>query len=301
MSAPRTSSRLLLWAAASLTAVSLVGCVQNAPTTAAPTGEAIAVTADDAVAALVPAAISESGALRVGVNLTYSPNEFKTPEGEPTGWAIELMDAIAAKMGLEVEYSPAAFDNILPGVIGGKYDVGQGSFTDTKEREKIVDFVNYYSAGTRWAAQTGSTLDPENACGLKIAAGATTYQETNDLPARSEACVAAGKDPITVLKFDTQDAITNAVVLGQADGFAADSPVTAYAVAATDGKLALVGEQYDSAPFGFAIPKDAGTLAEAVEASVQAIIDDGSYTAILEKWGVQDGAVAEAGINGALF
>ncbi|HEY9424020.1 MAG TPA: ABC transporter substrate-binding protein, partial [Microterricola sp.] len=90
MSAPRTSSRLLLWAAASLTAVSLVGCVQNAPTTAAPTGEAIAVTADDAVAALVPAAISESGALRVGVNLTYSPNEFKTPEGEPTGWAIEL-------------------------------------------------------------------------------------------------------------------------------------------------------------------------------------------------------------------
>ncbi|PPL18871.1 ABC transporter substrate-binding protein [Microterricola pindariensis] len=301
MTSVRPARRLLFVAAASLLAVSLVGCVQNAPTTAAPTGEAVAVGADDAVTALVPAAIAESGALRVGVNLTYSPNEFKTAEGAPTGWAIELMDAIGAKMGLEVEYQGAAFDNILPGVIGGKYDVGQGSFTDTKEREKIVDFVNYYSAGTRWAAAAGSTLNPDDACGLVIAAGATTYQETDDIPARSEACVAAGKEPISILKLETQDDITNAVVLGRAAGFAADSPVTAYAVSATQGKLELIGEQYDSAPFGFAVAKESGTLAQAVEAAVQSIIDDGSYGAILAKWGVEDGAVSTAGINGALF
>jgi len=302
MNTRSTAARLMIGATAALIALSLTGCVDNAPTTTLPTATSTAkVAADDAVTALVPSEIAKSGTLNVGVNLTYSPNEFKKPDGSPTGWAIELMDAITAKMGLTPTYHPAAFDNILPGVIGGKYDLGQGSFTDTHEREKVVDFVTYYSAGTRWAAKAGSTLDPENACGLVIAAGATTYQETNDLPARSAACVAAGKKPIEVLKLDTQDDITNSVVLGRAAGFAADSPVTAYAVAATKGKLELVGDQYDSAPFGFAVAKDSGTLKKAVQAAVQSLIDDGTYLNILKTWGVEDGAVTTATINGALF
>ncbi|MGO4105069.1 ABC transporter substrate-binding protein [Leifsonia sp. YAF41] len=302
MNTRNTAARLMIGATAALIALSLTGCVNNAPTTALPSATATSkVAADDAVTALVPKEIASSGTLNVGVNLTYSPNEFKTPEGAPTGWAVELMDAITAKMGLTPTYQAAAFDNILPGVIGGKYDLGQGSFTDTLEREKVVDFVNYYSAGTRWAAQAGSTLNPEDACGKIIAAGATTYQETDDLPARSAACVAAGKAPIEILKLDTQDDITNSVVLGRAAGFAADSPVTSYAVAATKGKLEMVGDQYDSAPFGFAIAKDNGTLAQAVQAAVQSLIDDGTYLEILKTWGVEDGAVTESTINGALF
>ena len=67
----------------------------------------------------------------------------------------------------------------------GKDDIGVSSFTDTLEREQQVDFVNYYSAGIQWAAPKGKTVDPDNACGLKVAVQATTYQDTHEVPAKS--------------------------------------------------------------------------------------------------------------------
>lgn len=296
-STTRTISVAALAAAA--LATGLAGCADNT-SDAAPVPTTTSVAADPAVVELVPAKLAETGTLVVGVNLEYSPNEFKDPEGAPTGWGVDLARAVAEKMGLEIEYKPAAFENILPNVIAGTYDLGLGSFTDTKEREATVDFVTYYSAGTRWAAQAGSTVDPDDACGLTVAVGATTFQETDDLPARSKACTDAGKPAIEIMKMDTQGDITNAVVLGRADAFAADSPVAAYAVKATDGKLELIGEQYDSAPFGLALAKD-GELTEAVRAAVQSAIDDGTYAEILEKWGVESGAITTAEVNGALF
>ncbi len=101
------------------------------------------------------------------------------------------------------------------------------SFTDTKEREQTVDFVTYFSAGILWAQRPGTPVDPNNACGKKVAVQATTTEETDELPAKSKACTDAGKPAIEIIKFDGQDAATNAVVLGQADAMSADSPVTA--------------------------------------------------------------------------
>ncbi len=101
------------------------------------------------------------------------------------------------------------------------------SFTDNKEREKTVDFVDYFSAGIQWASPAGKTVDPDNACGLKVAVQTTTTEDTDDVPAKSKACTAAGKTAINKLKFDSQDDATNAVVLGQADACRADSPITA--------------------------------------------------------------------------
>ena len=111
------------------------------------------------------------------------------------------------------------------------------SFTDTKEREESVDFVTYFSAGILWAQRPGAPVDPNNACGKKVAVQATTTEETDELPAKSKACTDAGKPPIEIIPFDGQDAATNAVVLGQADAMSADSPVTAYAIKQTNGKL----------------------------------------------------------------
>ncbi len=100
-----------------------------------------------------PAEVRDSGKLVVGTNLTYSPDEFKDPNGEPTGWGIELVSALAARLGLTADFRDAQFDNIIPGVKGGKYNVGWASFTDTLERQESVDFVDYYSAGIQWASR----------------------------------------------------------------------------------------------------------------------------------------------------
>ena len=134
------------------------------------------------------------------------------------------------------------------------------SFTDNKTREAQVDFVNYYNAGIQWAAPAGKTVDPDNACGLKVAVQTATTEDTDDLPAKSKACTAAGKKPITMLKIDSQDAVNQAVILGKADAFDADSPITQYAVKQSSGKLPLSGDIYGAAPYGLAVAKNGGTL-----------------------------------------
>ena len=108
------------------------------------------------------------------------------------------------------------------------------SFTDTTEREQQVDFVNYYSAGILWASAKGKTVDPDNACGLKVAVQSTTYEDTDEVPAKSKTCTDAGKPAIQALRYDTQDDATNAVILGKADALSADSPVTLYAISKSE-------------------------------------------------------------------
>ena len=294
-------TRHALPALAAVAALMLTGCVDNSkPDAGGATGSPSTsdVRKDDAAAVLLPDKIAKAGKLVIGTSPNYAPNEYKDNAGKPVGWAIEMSDAIAAKLGLKAEYQVARFENIIPGIAGGKIDLGESSFTDTVEREKQVDFVNYYVAGIQWASAAGKTVDPDNACGLKVAVQATTYQDTVELPAKSKACVAAGKPAIQKVPLDTQDAAANAVALGQADAFSADSPVTLYAIAQLKGKLQPAGKTFEAAPYGLAVAKDSGT-AKAVQAALQSMVDDGSYGKILDKWGVSDGGINKITINAA--
>jgi polar amino acid transport system substrate-binding protein len=247
---------------------------------------------------MVPDKIKSSGKLIVGVNVPYAPNEFKDSSGKIVGFDVDLMDAVATVLGLTPEYTEAAFDKIIPAIQAGTYNVGMSSFTDNKEREKTVDFVTYFSAGIQWAAPAGKTVDPNNACGLKVAVQATTTEDTDEIPAKSKACTSAGKAAINKLKFDRQDDATNALVLGKVDAMSADSPVTAYAVKQSGGKLQLAGQIFDSAPYGWPVAKGS-TLAQALQKAAQSLIDSGAYLDITKKWGVEAGDIKSAQINGA--
>jgi polar amino acid transport system substrate-binding protein len=254
---------------------------------------------DAAAVALLPAAVKSAGKLVVGTDATYAPNEYKDPSGKIVGFDIDLFNAVAAKLGLTAQYVGATFDNIIPSVVGGTYQVGVSSFTDSKAREEKVDMVTYYSAGIQWAANPGKTVDPKNACGLTVAVQTGTT-ESDDLTALSKACTTAGKKAITQQKFDDQGQATTAAVLGKTDAMSADYPVTVAAVKASNGKLALVGEtNYAAAPYGYAIAKTAGTLNQAIQKATQDLIDDGTYTTVLNKWGLGGGAVKTSQINGA--
>jgi polar amino acid transport system substrate-binding protein len=294
----RRKSLVAPLALAAAAAFVLTGCVNNETAPAPGGGGSSGVAVDEASVALLPEDIKEEGKLVIGTDPNYAPNEYKDSDGTPIGWEIDLIDAVAAKLGLETEYKSSQFDNIIPSIIGNKLDFGLSSFTDTVEREEKVDFINYYSAGIQWASQAGTEVDPNNACGLKVAVQATTWQDTDEIPAKSDACVAAGKEPIEKLQFEAQDAAANAVVLGQADAFSADSPVTGYAIAQTDGKLQAAGETFEVAPYGLPIAKDS-ELTEALVSALEALIEDGTYGEILDEWGVADGGVDEITINAA--
>jgi polar amino acid transport system substrate-binding protein len=290
-----------LFAAALCGTLALSGCTTNTDTTGTETATKTATSATkvDEIAAMVPEDIKASGKLIVGVNVPYSPNEFKDPSGKIVGFDVDLMNAIAATLGLTADYRESDFAKIIPAIQGGTFNVGMSSFTDSKEREKSVDFVTYFSAGSLWAQRPGSNIDPENACGKKVAVQATTVQETDELPGRSKKCTDAGKPAIEILKFDGQDQATNAVVLGQADAMSADSPVTLYAIKQSNGKIETAGELFDSAPYGWPVKKGSA-LAQAMQKALEHLIQSGDYKTIATNWGVEKGMIDKPVINGAV-
>jgi polar amino acid transport system substrate-binding protein len=278
-------------------ALALTGCVNNdAPSTSG--GTVTSGGKDAALAKLLPAAIAKAGVIQVGIDATYAPNEYKDANGKAIGWDVDLFNAVSKKLGVKAVYNIATFDSIIPKITGGKYDVGVSSFTDNTERQKKVNFVDYYSAGILWASPTGKTVDPDNACGLKVAVETGTVEQTDDIPGKSKACTDAGKAAIQILQFDGQDQATNAVILGQADAMTADSPITDYAIAQSKGKLQAAGKSFEVAPYGIAIDKGS-KLDVAIQKAMQALVDDGTYGKILAKYGVADGGLTSITLNNA--
>jgi polar amino acid transport system substrate-binding protein len=281
-------------------ALVLSGCASNTDSSGPSTStKAAAAGKVDEIANTVPEEIKSSGKLIIGVNVPYAPNEFKDPSGKIVGFDVDLMNAIASTLGLTPEYRESDFAKIIPSIQGGTYNVGMSSFTDTKEREASVDFVTYFSAGILWAQRPGTPVDPNNACGKKVAVQATTTEEVDELPAKSKACTDAGKPAIEILKFDGQDAATNAVVLGQADAMSADSPVTAYAIKQSAGKLEAAGEIADAAPYGWPVKKGS-PLAQSLQKALEHLIETGDYKTIATNWGVENGMIDKPVVNGAV-
>ncbi|CAL9546620.1 hypothetical protein SUDANB121_04367 [Nocardiopsis dassonvillei] len=261
-----------------------------------------AVEVDDELAALVPADIAEAGTVAIGVEASYPPGEFLDADGETVlGFNVDLLEAALGKLGLEARWEPTTFDSIIIGVDTGTYDLGSSSFTITEERMEQVNMVSYFSSGTQWFAQAGNPqgVDPDNACGMRIAVQSdTTHDE--DIEARSEACVEAGEEAITIQKFENQPLATETVVSGVNDASLADMPTAAYALEQTgEGVLEFIGEQYDAAPYGILTHKDETELADAIAAAFNAMIEDGTYEQVLGEWGVEAGGLEAAEVNPA--
>jgi polar amino acid transport system substrate-binding protein len=254
---------------------------------------------DSALAAKVPAAVKSDGTITIGVDSTYAPSEFLDTDGKTViGFDVDLFDAVAAKLGLKTKWVTADFGTIIASVGSGKFEIGVSSFTINSDREKQATMVSYFSAGTQWATQKGnpSGIQPGNACGHKVAVQKDTVQ-VDDLTARSKKCTSSGKKAITIDQYKAQDDATSAVVSKKDDAMLADSPVCAYAVQKTTGQLELLGDIYDSAPYGYVLPKAAQGFDQAIVGALTKLISDGSYKKILDKWGVAQGAITTPETN----
>ena len=265
---------------------------------ASPAASAPEVTADETLAAGVPAAIKDSGTLLFGTDASYAPNQFLAEDGSTiVGFDIDLGNAIAAKLGLAAKWENSTFDSLIVGVQNGKFNASMSSFTVNPEREKQVNMVTYFEAGTSWAVPTGNPagIDVADPCGKTVAVQKATVQ-VDDIEARNEECKTAGKPEVSIQQYGLQSEATTAVVSGKADAMLADSPVVAYAIQQS-GKLEQVGEVYDSAPYGVVVPKDETEFATSIQGAIDALIEDGSYASILEQWNLSDGAITASEVN----
>jgi polar amino acid transport system substrate-binding protein len=204
---------------------------------------------------------------------------------------------------LKIKIVNATFDSIIPGLAAAKYDVGASSFTDTKEREKTVDFVDYLTAGESFftKASGGTAINTiADLCGHTVAVERGTTEQA-DATTQSKKCKAAGKPAVTVLPFADQNGANLALVSGRAQLGFADSPPAEYQVKKSNGQFKLVGQSYANAPYGLAVPKNSG-LAKPLQAALLALEKNGQYKAILTQWGVQAGAIpaSQMKINGAI-
>ena len=153
--------------------------------------------------------------------------------------------------------------------------------------------VSYFSAGTQWATKKGNPdeVDPDNACGKNVAVQTGTVQ-VDDVTARSKECEAAGKDADHHRPVRGPERRHRRGRLRQGRRRPGRLPGHGLRRASRrNGQLELLGDIYDSAPYGYVVAKDQTEFAQALADAVKALIDDGTYAEILEKWGVEAGAI----------
>ncbi len=287
----RTTPRLLALSAAAV--VLLSGC-GGSSTPAADGGPGAAAP----LASLLPQAIRDKGTLVVGSDVAYAPVEFYDADGKTIiGIDPDLGKAIGAQLGVTLEFQNGTFDGLIASLTKSKrIDLIMSAMSDNKKRQEEIDFVDYFSAGTSILVKKGNpknitTLD--DFCGQTVALQRGTTQD-DVAEAQAKKC---GSNTLTILKFDTDPEALLQVKQGRAVADMNDFPVAAYTTTQSQD-FEVVGEQIEAGPYGIGVRKEDSQLRDAIQQALQALIDNGEYTKILEKWKVTSGALTTAAVNG---
>ncbi|MFF0743880.1 ABC transporter substrate-binding protein [Streptomyces sp. NPDC004111] len=266
----------------------------------------------NALFAKLPEAIQKKGTLEIGTNAEYAPMESKQGS-EIIGVDPDIATELAKKLGVKVKFTDAKFDTLITGVNTGRYDLAMSSITDTKARQEGlddkgkklgqgVDFVDYFVAGTAVYVKKGNPQGIksfDDLCGKQVAVQMGTTYETA-LKTQSKKCTDGGKKAVDIKSFENDTEAQTRVRSGGVAAGVNDYPVAADLArkAGNGSTFEVVGEQFEAGPFGIAVDKKNTKLRDAVKEALDAIMKDGSYKKVLEKWGAQTGAIDASAING---
>lgn len=237
-----------------------------------------------------PARIKTAGKISVASDLSYAPIDF-TKEGtnEPIGLDADIINCIAQAWGVKAEIKNADFGSIIQGLKGKQSDIIMSAMSVNEERLKEVDFVEYFNAGSGILVKKGN---PEkiksiaDLCGKQVAIQTGTVQ-IEEAEEQSGKC---GGKKIDVKVFDQNTDAIQEVASGRAKAALMDFPVAAYNAKKVSG-TEVVGEQYNSGPYGIAVRKDDGEVKTALQAAIKAMQEKGQYKKILEYWDLEAGAL----------
>ena len=277
----------------------LTGCAAGTPAAEETASGTIAV--DEAAAALLPAEFKDG--ISVASDIPYAPMELFDENDQPTGFDYDLSQAIGSKLGVKMSFEDQDWDGIIPSLQSGTHDIIMSGMNDTEERQKVLDFVDYFSAGFAVVVPAGN---PEkinlfaDLCGKTVAIQTATAQ-IDLVNAVNPSCA----KKIQVLEFPTDGDAQNAIRAGKASAGVNDGQVAAYtAQTAGEGKYFEVvvptdaPEGYTSVPTGIGVLKKNTGLTAAIQAAVKSLVADGTYAKLLAKWNLSAFAVTDVTING---
>jgi polar amino acid transport system substrate-binding protein len=235
------------------------------------------------------------GTLTVGSDTTYPPQEYiDTTTGQPAGFDIDLITAVAQRMGLKTHVVTAAFGTIIDGVVAKRFDVVISAVTINSEREKKVDFVPYFNAGESLLVQKGNPHNIKTVsdlCGLAVGVQNGTVEQT-DLQTADKSCTSAGKPGINMTVLQDQTAVVQLLATNRVVATYQDSPVTDYYIKQNPGQFEVGGSVVNAAPEGIVIRKGDTSMFNAVQSAFNSLKSDGTYKKLINKWGLTSEAIS---------
>jgi polar amino acid transport system substrate-binding protein len=250
----------------------------------------------------LPQGVRDAGVVRVATDASYAPASSFGPDGhEIVGFEPDLAEALGTTLGVRFEFVNADFSKIIGMVVNDEIDLGISAMTDTSEREKDVDFVTYFSAGTSIVVQRGNphgVTDVKDLCGKKVAVEEGTVQV--GLLARTQSN--CGGRPIVVDQYPQNSDALLQLRTGRVAAVLNDFPPASYLVNAprTKSHYQLASTvQYEPGQYGIAVNKQEVALRDVLKDAIDQLIRNGAYTKVLEHWGVVGGAVTTSEVNAA--
>ncbi|UZE51037.1 ABC transporter substrate-binding protein [Rhodopseudomonas sp. P2A-2r] len=255
-----------------------------------------------AQAAELPDSIRQAGVLRLTINATYAPMAYRDPAtNELVGLDVDLAREIARRLGVKIVWSETPFAELIPSLATKRADFIISGITDRASRRETADFIDYLTTGPQFFVMTESA--PKRAielCGQKVGTTRST-----SFPAEIEKwskanCEAAGKPAVQYVPGENSIDVRNQLKQGRIDAAVQGSETLPYAQQQEVEKYRVVGEPFSSGYQGIMFRKDDAALREVVTETLAAMISDGAYKIILEKWGLGMHAVAKPMMNAAI-
>jgi polar amino acid transport system substrate-binding protein len=236
----------------------------------------------------LPPEIEKSKVVRFALNTGYPPLEMKDPKtNEIIGFDVDLAAAMGKVLGVKVEYQDGAFENMTPALQSGRVDVIMSGFYDVPKRRPMFTFIDYLKAGAQYYTLTSLTELQKltDLCGKTITTTrGTSYPDT--VKAWSEKnCVAAGKEPITVMvDTDLGQQLTN-LKTGRAAAAVQGLEAVPTIIQTEPGVYRPFGEPFSSTLMGMAFQNNGdNTLRDAFAYALKKVIADGTYDELIKKW-----------------
>jgi polar amino acid transport system substrate-binding protein len=290
-----------LIAAGIAVALAAGGCATTQSSTSDATSDQLdGVQFDQQIQNRLPDEIRARGSIRLVTEASYAPMEQFAADGRTiVGFEPDLASALGSVLGVKVEMVSGDFGTALSEVAKGNFDGVLSSMTDTLDREKKVDFLDYFQAGTSIIVQRGNPkgiTDLKDLCGQVVATEKDTVQD--DLLHRSQQ--GCGTEKMTIKEYKTNADALLELRTGRAVAVLNDFPPAAYLTSdvRTRAYYQLASTvQYEPGLFGIAFAKSNTALRDAIREALDRLIRSGAYTELLQRWGLGSGGLAASSVN----